>query len=74
MGQAAAVLVTGEEPALSLTPFDPSRFGHAGAGISAAGLPPKLLALLAQNPALAEMMQQNPEAVVAYLQQLTNHD
>lgn len=74
MGHAAAALVTGDEPALSLTPFDPSRFHQAGAGISTAGLPPKLLALLAQNPALAEMMRQNPEAVMALLQRLSNDD
>merc|ERR1719150_2309862 len=46
MGQAAAALVLGEEPAVSLAAFDPDR-AKAGPGSS---LPPKLLALLAANP------------------------
>merc|ERR1719419_1924227 len=73
MGQAAAALVLGEEPAVDLTAFDPARFARVRSGLSS-DLPPKLLALLQQNPQLAAMLQQNPEAVTQLLQSLADDD
>lgn len=66
MGQAAAALVMHEEPAVNLEPFDPSRFEMGGAGMRSL-LPPKLQALLEQNPQLLEMLQQNPDKVIREL-------
>lgn len=60
MGQAAAALALGEEPAVRLQPFDPLRFDSSALVAAFPGLPPnvppKLLALLQQNPELAEMV------------------
>lgn len=69
MGEATAALVLGEEPSVNLEPFDPARFGRPRVAVPTGGtLPPKLQALLAQNPGLAEQLRQNPEAVQQLLQ------
>jgi len=73
MGQAAASLVLGEEPAVNLAPFDPTRFERVRSA-TGTGLPPKLAALLRQSPGLAAMLQQNPEAVMQLLQQMQDDD
>lgn len=73
MGQAAAALVLREEPAVNLKPFDPSRFDRANSGMRS-GLPPKLQALLDQNPQMADMLQQNPEQVMALLQMFQDEE
>jgi len=73
MGEAAAALVLGEEPAVNIAPFDPERFSRVSSGLGV-GLPPKLLALLAANPQLAELLQQDPEAVMQLLQRAAGED
>lgn len=65
MGQAAAALAMGENPDIDLAPFDPARFERIRA-MGSSGLPPKLLALIAQNPGLADVLRQNPEQVIYY--------
>lgn len=74
MGQAAANLVLDEKPAFDLKPFDPVRFERGASEIGASGLPPKLLALLAENPQLAEMMRQHPEQVAQLLNMFGDED
>lgn len=56
-----------EEPALELSAFDPMRFDSSYVPSVAKGLPPKLMALVAQNPDLAEALQQNPEMIMSLL-------
>lgn len=67
MGQAAAALAIGKEPEVDLTPF-----GLAdGASDLPAGVPPKLLGLLAQNPAMAEMLKQDPEGFMQMVRMMS---
>jgi len=75
MGQAAAALAMGGEPEISLKPFDPERFASGPmASIGGMGLPPKLTALIQQNPQLAEMLRQNPEQVMQLLASMSSDD
>merc|ERR1719324_466504 len=59
MGQAAADLAVGKTPSIDLSPFDPARFDRSRMKMPA-GLPPKLQALIAQNPQFAEAFSSNP--------------
>lgn len=67
MGQAAAALALGEDPPVNIAPFSPERFDRSRSVAGGTGLPPKLLALLAQNPELAQVVQQSPEAMAQLL-------
>jgi len=73
MGQAAASLAMKEDPAIDLAPFDPVRFDRLRS-IGSSGLPPKVLAWLAQNPELAALFQQNPQQVAGLLQMMAGED
>lgn len=67
MGEAAAALAVGEEPPIDIGAFDPMRFDSSYVPAFAKGLPPKLMALVAQNPDLAEAFQQDPERIMSLL-------
>lgn len=74
MGQAAAALALGEEPPISLAAFDPARFDHGSSAAGGVGVPPKLRALLAQHPELAQVVQQSPEALQQLLHLVQQED
>ncbi|CAE7538137.1 unnamed protein product [Symbiodinium natans] len=67
MGEAAAALAAGEEPPLDISAFDPMRFDRSHLPAFIKGLPPKLTALVAQHPELAEALRQDPEKITALL-------
>lgn len=67
MGEAAAALALGEEPPIDMGAFDPMRFDSSYVPTVAKGLPPKLMALVAQNPDLAEALRQDPERIMSLL-------
>lgn len=67
MGEAAAALAVGEEPPIDMGAFDPLRFDSSYVPTVAKELPPKLMALVAQNPDLAEALRQDPERIMSIL-------
>jgi len=67
MGEAAAALALGEEPPIDMGAFDPMRFDSSYVPTVAKDLPPKLMALVAQNPDLAEALRQDPERIMNIL-------
>lgn len=73
MGQAAADLVMGNEPAVDLSAFDPKRFDMSGMAetLREMGVSSRLVGLVAANPHLLNVLKQDPKVadqLLAYVE------